>query len=576
MQERSLVSLLITQENERNKQQAKKKKIKALTEEISSKIQQINLLMEDECDEQFCLDDDDGNTSDDGEIIKLKTSLLNWKKSVNSKLEQDPKGLAIVGGENYYQARDTIFELDECRMILRKEVIRAIFKKVPPELLRNIFLFIDPIDIYQSVSQVSREWLTICENLQFSANLVQKIPVLRLNLKKFCDSPLVGRTLTKLDLSYNDIHNEDIKAITQSKELKNLTSLILCNESLTAKGAEYIAKSKILSNLTELDLDFNYLDDEGVEYIANSHYMSKLTSLKVGDSGLTSQSISAVCSKLKLKTFGVYLNECLSEGIKPICESSKLSKLTDLSIGCNIIEDKGMKIFVNSNNIANLTRLDVSCNIMTDISLILLSNCNKLSNLTDLDIGENDFTIKGMKSFCESKYITKLVTLKAKDLKFGNAGMLMLGSSSNMKNLTHLSLQSNALTEDGLKVFSQSKTFENLKYLDMYGNPCSSGIRHILQSKFLPNLTYLNASSCSIGNDILSKHFNSIELPKLKTLELELNKISSEGVKFIAKHKKLSKVDRIYLGNNSLDPKYERFFSMYPFIRMDRNWDVVI
>jgi len=141
-------------------------------------------------------------------------------------------------------------------------------------------------------------------------------------------------SVKRLSCGENKIKNKEVRALTKSKNLQNLTSLDLYGKDIGDKGVRLLTESKYLGNLTKLDLGGNDIGPEGVRMLVESNNLPKVVSLDLGS------------------------NEIGDEGVRLLTESPYLQNLTSLKLSYTKIGDEGARALAESKYLQNLTSRD--------------------------------------------------------------------------------------------------------------------------------------------------------------------------------------------------------------------------
>ena len=163
--------------------------------------------------------------------------------------------------------------------------------------------------------------------------------------------------LTGLDLRFNRIGDEGVKAISESLKVNAvLTRLDLRDNDIGDDGAKSIAEAlkSGMSALTSLGLVSNNIGDDGAKAIAEALKlgMSVLTTLYLYDNNIGDDGAKSIAEALKsgmsvLTTLWLSSNEIGDEGAKAIADALKsgTAVLTSLGLGENNIGVDGAKAF---------------------------------------------------------------------------------------------------------------------------------------------------------------------------------------------------------------------------------------
>ncbi len=316
----------------------------------------------------------------------------------------------------------------------------------------------------------------------------------------------------------NTFVGKDLKVLKKLEKLKNLNSLALSNNQITA-----ISFLSSLMNLNSLALNNNQITD--FSFLSS---LTKLNTLALSNNQITD--FSFLSSLTNLNTLALSNNQ-----ITDIRFLSSLTKLNTLYLSNNQIIDcsflsrlkKLNSLDLNKNRITDisflsslnkLNSLDLSYNQITDISFL-----SSLTNLNSLDLSYNQITDFSFLSNLRNLNSLYLSNNKVKNIRF----------LSNLRNLNSLYLSNNKITN--IRFLS---SLTNLSSLDLSYNK-------ITDFSFLTSLTNLNTLALSI-NQITDIRFLS-SLTKLNSLDLSNNKVTD--IRFLSR---LMNLNTLYLSNNQI------------------------
>lgn len=144
----------------------------------------------------------------------------------------------------------------------------------------------------------------LCESINFK-NLVE------LNLKnqhilddglKYLTNYDILNNITELDLSINGFGDEGMKTLSSCGKLKNLECLILAHNRISDVGLQYLSESYSIKRLNKLDLNGNnQVGDEGIKALSNSKISESLKSLSITGTEVSYDGIEAICNSPYLK-----------------------------------------------------------------------------------------------------------------------------------------------------------------------------------------------------------------------------------------------------------------------------------
>ena len=322
----------------------------------------------------------------------------------------------------------------------------------------------------------------------------------------------------------------------------------------------------------------NQIGDSGAQYLVQSlihHYNNNLTTLILANNNLTNNGVTP---------FADGFNQINTTTLNGTISRGQITKLKTLDLRGN---DKvcfiGKLYFFK--NIDKCKTKDTS--ILFDEFTIKTSNAHSL-NLSNTLLSNDHYRF--FSASFSSSYLSSLHTLVLSNNKMGDTGSVYLAKSlinHYCNNLTTLSLANNNLTNNGITPFADglsSGKITKLKYLDLRENSkiCFSGMLYFFKDidkcktkdtsilfdkftvntgdihslglnnkllndshipwitgafnlKWLATIHNLNLGNNQIGNDgakLLADSLLNGRFPHLKTLHLEGNKITDEGVSY--------------------------------------------
>ena len=219
-----------------------------------------------------------------------------------------------------------------------------------------------------------------------------------------------------LDLGDNQIGDEALKNLVESRQLLNLEELKLGVNFITDKGVKEWANSldTTLTNIKVLVLSDNKLtDDSLVDFIKSSNF-PQLVSLDIGwmEAGNKTAEAIGVSETLPcLKKIDLERSYIDAEGISSMIDGKIAQNLEELSLVANKLGDAGAIALAKTPNLKNLKVLNLSQNMIGDEGAKAIGVSSHLSGLTHLYIGRNTFSPEGAKAIHQTKTLTQLKTL---------------------------------------------------------------------------------------------------------------------------------------------------------------------
>jgi uncharacterized protein (TIGR02996 family) len=269
--------------------------------------------------------------------------------------------------------------------------------------------------------------------LQYGEALMDQAPVTRLVLKPFDRRTrldqfkhLAGCTLlsrlSQLQLSSNEINDEELAVLVNSPYLKNLHTLLLIGNSVGPKGMKSLAASPHLANLTSLVLTGNTVQAIGAAALAGSKTLRHLHNLGlcqtcISDAGIEALSASSVVDQVTSlsvswrHTSDVSIDTAITErGVAALARSPHFSKLESLDLGGNPIGDAGVIALANSPALKNLKTLDLADCGVTHVGAQALASSKSLASLVELRLGgtENEIDDRAAAALAKSPRLERL------------------------------------------------------------------------------------------------------------------------------------------------------------------------
>jgi uncharacterized protein (TIGR02996 family) len=154
----------------------------------------------------------------------------------------------------------------------------------------------------------------------------------------------------------------DLRALFNSKHIRNLTRLCVADDRMDAEGMKRLAKSAALARLASLDVSYNPLGVGGIAELGRAKHLKRLQSLnlsntELGDAGL--KRLAELTNLTSLRHLDLSHNDIGPEGLEAFIASALFAQLSSLSLAGNVFVDAGAKLLAAVPESASLQRLDV-------------------------------------------------------------------------------------------------------------------------------------------------------------------------------------------------------------------------
>jgi uncharacterized protein (TIGR02996 family) len=308
-------------------------------------------------------------------------------------------------------------------------------------------------------------------------------------------SPHLGR-LEVLDLRLNYLGDEGVQILAGGK-WDSLRRLQLGLNRISQAGLEALLAAQ-LPALIELDLNnhappgspvfcqsvsgftmyWNPIDNAIASLIARSPAAARLTALKL-DSGLFGMGVgigNEGCRELAQSPFLASLTlldlgegNVTSEGVRVLCRSENLSRLRQLFLHYDPIDDEGLAA-LGEPCLPALEVLGLACGEYSDKGLARLSASAHRGSLTNLILSECEFGPAGVSALARSPHLTSLAVLALNGNPVGDEGARALADATFAGSLARLYLSHARIGPKGARALAASDPLAGLLELDLRDN----------------------------------------------------------------------------------------------------------
>jgi uncharacterized protein (TIGR02996 family) len=403
--------------------------------------------------------------------------------------------------------------------------------------------------------------ITAMQFMRYARTLFRTVPIQGLHLRalgaqlpEVVASPFV-KQLTSLDLASNRLGEHDLKALTSSPHLDNLTELSLPH-TVAGNNLRALAGWQQLSCLRRLDLTYTELDAEVLRSLV-AFDLHALTWLNLSQNrpGLTGMQLLGSSSNLRnLRHLDLGWCEIDAESLAALVHGKGLPHLASLDLTANRpLGRSGLRTLVTSPLARQLTHLTLSrvSNDPGTFAGLLLDH--QLKRLRHLALQHVPTGVEGAAALAEAGF-DSLVTLDLSSAQLGAEGSKRLAQSPTLGNLQHLDLTDNQIGDAGARALAASPYLTNLRRLDLGDNDIGpEGIAALAASPILERVEELSLDSNLLGTSGVRALASSPSLRNLRKLNLNETDLDSEAILILAEGnfpelRKLTLV-RNYLGS---------------------------
>ena len=388
--------------------------------------------------------------------------------------------------------------------------------------------------VSEILRQHRREFLRHCFDSMQSIDL-QRIPISTIVI--FCDCLKTNNTLFEINLSNNNITDEDVEKLTEAIKVNTTVQIldISCNK-IRDEGINALNNClKINNMLRKLNISKNIISDYGAEHLAEAITINKaLKELNISKNLISKNGIMKIveaCAKNKT----LY---------KLVCRYKNLSKSGVETISGNIEEKKALQIFDTSYNsiIINVNKLAIKTTLyLLDVSQNIIPSYDDNGNIQEKlwyvdEITEVEYRREFLLCSFESEQKINLQSIRMTDDIESNviSGLLNMTTKRVELNLSNNKIAGKEV-EVIFKAIEENETLENL---DMSQNTITCDETSAICNCLVNNCTLckLNLSKNHIADDGAKTIAAGIQYnTSLKELNVSSNWITKEGVMAIAK-----------------------------------------
>ncbi len=338
--------------------------------------------------------------------------------------------------------------------------------------------------------------------------------------------------LEVLDLSRNDLGPEALTALAEAECLRGLQRLMLSGNRIGPDGAAALAVSSTVRSLQCVDLTRNAIGPSGAAALALSDALRSVRRLSLAGNTLGREGLKLLLASRtleRLQELDLGGNELGPAGAMVLASSPIVRRLWALRVQGNGLGDAGVAALLSSANLSGLRELELADNGLTASAVSLLGDAPP--QLDALDLSRNPLGAAGAAALADP-----LGRLRLRRLALAACGLDGTASAELLAGvvLDRLDLSDNPIGVDGARSLSMAPAVSRLLELAM--DRCGLGARGLgALVEALGGLRSLSVASNRLGDDGVGLLVaNGARMPRLETLVLDDNDISSDGAASLA------------------------------------------
>ena len=346
------------------------------------------------------------------------------------------------------------------------------------------------------------------------------------------------KTLQKLDLSNNNLSNEEAAIISDGLKSNNsLQELYVSCNQITSEGAERLGEAmQVNTTLQKLDINANTICDDGAAAISDAlKSNNSLQELYMAHNHITCEGAKKIGEAIKVNTtlqvLDISINPVSNDGAAAISGGFKSNNsLQKLNMSRNEITSEGAEMISEAIQVNTLLqKFYINNNSISDDGAAAISNVLKSNNsLQELYMANNQITSEGAKQIGEAIQVnTTLQKLDIGSNRISDDGAAAISDVIKSNNsLQELNISYNKITSKGAKKIAEAiQVNTTLQKLSIGGNTISddgaAAISEVLKSNY--SLQELNMSC----NEITSE--GAINIGKAIQVNTTLQKLGIGG-----------------------------------------------
>lgn len=280
----------------------------------------------------------DAEYSNDEPSFEEKTVKL--EETMGSCLQDDPSVLKLTGK---YLAIDEVQIISRSDQVKTVKVLDLSDNQVTDEGLKTLFESENLAgleELHLGINYITDQGLL--EMAGSSALALKNLKALVVSDNKLTDASVVEfvkspnfSKLEHLDVGWNEIGNETVKALAETEHMVSLNNLVLERGYIDGEGIIEFVKGRVIEQLEELNLSANKLRDDDIKILASTPKLSSLRVLRlaqnmIGDEG--ARAIGESTTLINLTHLYIGRNSFSNDGAQAISETKTLMKLKVLML----------------------------------------------------------------------------------------------------------------------------------------------------------------------------------------------------------------------------------------------------
>jgi uncharacterized protein (TIGR02996 family) len=231
-------------------------------------------------------------------------------------------------------------------------------------------------------------------------------------------SPIFGR-LRDLNISRCSLRPEGLRILLAAPRQPPLRSLNL-NENDLSEGSLIAFLERDWPDLEDLDLSFNDIFDQGIRALAQTTRLPRLRKLDIGLLGFGNYGMARLAdgpALASLRSLSLLGGEFGKAGIEALARAAWLPGLVELDVFDFPTGGAGLKALAKA-PLTGLRRLRMVKSKLADSAIFALLDAPWLASLLELDLGNNSITSKAAKAMAEAPQLDGLLRLSLRENKF--------------------------------------------------------------------------------------------------------------------------------------------------------------